>query len=350
MFRLGGVGAAVLALAASSVDGQRADAGRCPAGEQCADDTPEGLQFEGAQVSWFIGNGLATTAVGGYQVVRVTDNATGLPLDVPFLAEATNTGAHAAAPGDGPQVALSASAEGQGFLRISRVADDYLFDRIAIDSRPIARIAARPTLRTSWPVFGGGGWAVLAGGSAEIAIALYGADDDWLIDESMQIATPTPSQRTGWDAVVISPPDAGVYRIGVTAGDGVTAELLVDAVDSLAAVIARTPEGSASVGQSFDVCFDARSFDERSVYGSAWSFEITGDAVPNPAADQLYPHCVNLRATNPGSVRVIATSSGRSALSTYSITGSSSRLVAPRGWLSGRDLGERAATAATAED
>jgi len=224
MLRAGGVGAAALALAASSTDGQRAGSGWCPEGEQCADDTPAGLEFEGAQVSWFIGNGVAATAVGGRQTVRLTDKTTGLALELPFLAEATNRSAHAASPADGAQANLSASAEGLGYLRISRVADDYLFDRLTISSRPIATMEARPTIATSWPGFDDGAWAVFAGGQTEVAIALYDAEGGWLVDESMQLETPSPSTRTAWDALRISPTangtGPGTYAIAVSAGGG----------------------------------------------------------------------------------------------------------------------------------
>lgn len=346
MLRAGGVGAAALALAASSTDGERATDGWCPEGEQCADDTPEGLEFEGAQVSWFIGNGVATTAVGGRQTVRLTDKATGVALDVPFRAEATNLGAHAASAGSGAEVEVSASAEGEGYLRISRVADDYLFDRLTIRSRPIATIEARPTMAASWAGVGEDSWAVFAGGQTEIAIALYDADGGWLVDESMQLETPNPSTVVAWDALRITPTTsgtgAGTYPIAVSAGGGqVTTVVTIDVVESVDLVTAWGPDGTHAVGSTIEACFEASS-GGKDVLGVPWTFEVVGLADPAPSAEQVHEGCLKVRFTAPGTVTVRGVADGRSAVTTF--TAISGARVRPQGpWLSARDLGDRAA-------
>lgn len=344
MLRAGGVGAAALALAASSTDGERANSGWCPEGEQCADDTPEGLEFEGAQVSWFVGNGVAATAVGGRQTVRLTDKTTGLALDLPFRAEATNRSAHAASAGGGAQANLSASAEGEGYLRISRVADDYLFDRLTVRSRPIATLEARPTMATSWPGFDDGSWAVFAGGETEIAIALYDADGGWLVDESMQLETPSPSTVAAWDALRVSPPTGGngTYPIAVSAGGGqVTRVATLDVVDNVDLVTAWSPDGTHTVGSTAEACFVA-STGGKDVFGAPWTFEVAGPADPEPTSEQLHERCLKVRFTEPGTVTLRGVADGRSATTTFTvISGARIRPAAP--WVSTRDLGDRAA-------
>jgi hypothetical protein len=347
MLRAGGVGAAALALAASSTDGDRANSGWCPAGEQCADDTPEGLEFEGAQVSWFIGNGVATTAVGGWQTVRLTDKTTGLALALPFGAEATNRSAHTAYPDGGAQVNLAASAEGEGYLRITRVADGYLFDRLTVTSRPIASFEVRPTMATSWPGFDDGAWAVFAGGQTDLAVALYDADGGWLVDESMQLATPTPSTVVAWDAVRVSPPrgGTGTYLIAVSAGGGQVSDAAsVDVVENVDVVSSWGPDGTHTVGSTAEACFLATT-GGRDVFGAPWTFEITGPADPEPASEQLHERCLKVRLTGPGIVTIRGIADGRSATTTFTaISGARARTVAP--WVSTRDLGDRAAASA----
>ncbi len=337
--RIGGVGAAVLALAASTTEGDRSNAGRCPAGEQCADDTPEGLAFEGAQVSWFIGNGVAHTAVGGAQTVRITDNLTDAALDLPFTPKVTSA-AHQVSVAATAAVTLSASAAGTGYLRITRVADGYLFDRLAIESRPIARMQARPTMNESWPGFGTESWAAWAGERVEVAVALYDSGGGWLIDESLEIASTVQVVRTAWDAAEILPLAAGTLELAVGAGD--RNELVqVTVVDTLTQVSGPGPQTRA-VGGTAEVCFQAFDGSVR-VFGVPWSFQITGPGQALAAAEQDHPSCLELRTTGAGSITVTASIGNRSATGTVEVTGSAARTAPASGWVSRTDLGERAA-------
>jgi hypothetical protein len=307
-FRVGGVGAAVLALAAStSVEGgERGNSGWCPEGEQCADDTPQGLSFEGQTVSWSMWGegGVSATAVGGTQTVRLWDKETGLELDVPFVVDTTNRVAHSAAVGDGPEAVVSAPFEGQGYLRIARVADNYLFDRLLIESAPIARIEARPSLRASYPTGSFDQWAVLAGGTTEVAVGLFTANELRLIDESMQLATPTASARTAWDAVRITVP-AGErgYEVAVASGT-FTGVAGVPVVDDITEITTWGATGGV-VGESKHVCFLAKS-GTLDVHGIGWTFEVAGAAEPAPAAEQIYERCVKIVPTRAGTATVIA--------------------------------------------
>jgi hypothetical protein len=347
--RLSGLGAALLALAASSTDGQRASSGWCPEGEQCADDTPEGLAFEGAQVSWFIGNGLIPTAAGGHQTVRITDKVTELPFELPFLATVTNLDDHGAAVAGEALARIEASGEGTGHLRIARVQDNYLFDRVAIESKAIERAAVRLTMNQRWPRIDDRPFALWAGGEAELSVALLAAGDGWLADESLQIATSSPSQPVAWDAVrVTAPAAAGELTVGIGAGGGrFTATATVPVVDALTAVEAWSGGGDRAVGAELEVCFVAGA-GAVEVHGVRWAFDLIGPVEPLPAAEQEYPNCVDVRLTGPGTASVTASAGGQRATTTYNVTGSSARGVVERGarawpWAGDRrEPGERA--------
>lgn len=336
--RLGGVGAAALALAASSTEGERGTGGRCPAGEQCANETPEGLAFEGAQVSWFIGNGVANTAVGGSQTIAIIDNIDDQPLAWPFEPKVTGTSFSVAAAGEA-SVSLSASAAGTGYLRITRPADGYLYDRLSIESRPVARMQARPSLTESWPGFGSDSWAAYAGSTIDVAVALYDAGGGWLIDESMNINASTLVRRTGWDSVEIRPTAAGTTDILVGAGDR-NDTVQVTVVDSLTQIRGPSAQQRAVNGTA-EVCFDAFDGSVR-VFGAPFAFQVSGPGLILPASEQEHRSCLDVRATGLGTIVVTASVGNLTATGQVDVTSSAARTTIPPGWVSRFDLGERA--------
>jgi len=336
--RVGGVGAAVLALAASSTEGDRSTGGRCPAGEQCANETPEGLAFEGAQVSWFIGNGVANTAVGGSQTINIIDNIDERPLTWPFVPAVTSS-AHSVSAAGEASATLSASAAGSGYLRITRPADGYLYDRLSIESRAVARMQARPSLTESWPGFGTDSWAAYAGSTVDVAIALYDSGGGWLIDESMNITANTLVRRTAWDSVEIRPTAAGTTDVLVGAGDR-NDTVQVTVVDTLTSITGPSPQQRAVNGAA-EVCFNAFDGTVR-VFGVPYGFQVSGPGLILPLAEQDHRSCLEVRATGLGTIVVTASVGNLTATGQVDVTSSAARTTIPTGWVSRFDLGERA--------
>lgn len=338
--RVGGVGAAVLALAASSTDGERAR-GDCPSGERCAEETPEGLSFEGAQVSWFIGNGVANTAVGGGQTILITDKATDAPLAFAFAAKVTSDVFEAGVAG-AASATLSASAAGRGHLRITRAGSDDLFDRIAIESRVIDRMQARPTMNETWPGFSSDSWAAFAGGSVEVAVALYDSGGGWLVDDTMQLTSNALVRRTAWDALELRPTAAGTVTLQVGAGDR-NDSVPVTVVDTLTEVSGPGPQDRA-VGMTAEVCFQALAGSVR-VFGVPWEFVVSGPGEALAAAEQLHHNCLSVRTTGLGTITVTAHHGQLSASGEINVVSGATRRAAPAaGWVTRTDLGERAAS------
>jgi hypothetical protein len=336
--RVGGVGAAVLALAASSTEGDRSTGGRCPAGEQCAIETPEGLAFEGAQVSWFIGNGVANTAVGGAQTIQIIDNIDEQPLTWPFEPKVTS-GAHTVAAAGESAVTLSASAAGTGYLRITRPAAGYLYDRLSVESRPVARVQARPSLTESWPGFGTESWAAYAGSTVDVAVALYDSGGGWLVDDTMNLTANTLVRRTAWDSIEIRPTVRGTTDILVGAGDtNETAQVSV--TDALTSITGPAPQQRAVNGNA-EVCFNAFDGSIR-VFGAPYAFQLTGPGLILPAAEQEHRSCVEVRATGLGTIVVTASVGNLSATGQVDVTSSATRAAVAKGWVTRFDLGERA--------
>jgi hypothetical protein len=345
--RVGGVGAAVLALAASSTEGDRSAGGRCPAGEQCANETPDGLAFEGAQVSWFIGNGLANTAAGGAQTVRIIDNTDQQPMIWPFEPKVTSTAFSASNTGEAT-ARLEASAVGSGYLRITRPADGYLYDRIAIESRMVSRMEARPSLTESWPGFGSDSWAAYAGSYVDVAVALYDSGGGWLVDEDMAITGTSFVRRTAWDSVEILTPTApGTATLSVSAGesDGTVLVTVTDRITSIAGPGAQT----RAVNAIAEVCFAASDGSVR-VFGVPYLFTITGPGQLLEDPQQEYRSCARVRATGLGTIVVTANADGAlTATGQINVTSSATSAKVPSGWVSRSDLGERAASPASDE-
>lgn len=332
MTRILGLGLAVVVLGASSTDGQRANTGWCPEGEQCADDTPEGLTFEGAQVSWFIGNGLIPTAAGGTQRVRITDKATEQLFDLPFVANATNREAHRASVAGVALANIEASGEGTGYLRIARVQDDYLFDRVAIESKSIARAEVRSTIAARWPQLEERPFVLWAGGEAELSIALLDRADGWLADDSLRIDSAAPNQRIAWDAIRVEVPTApGNLAVSATAGGGFAIDGSLRVVNDLTAVRAWNTGGDRTVGSQQEVCFTAQ-VDAVDVLGVDWVFDLTGPVTPAPAAEQVHPNCLMVSFTGPGAATITASVVGLSATTTYNVTSSAARVVERPAW------------------
>jgi hypothetical protein len=333
MTRIVGLGLAVVVLGASSTDGQRANTGWCPEGEQCADETPAGLMFEGAQVSWFIGNNLIPTAVGGTQTVRITDKVDGLPFDeLPFLADATNREAHRAEVAGAAMVRISGDAEGTGYLRIARVHDNYLFDRVAIESKAIARAEVRPTTISRWPQVADGPYVLWAGGEAELTVALRDADDGWLADESMRLDADAPNQLIAWDAIRLQvPATATAVSVTGTAGGGFAISDDVAVVDTLTEVAAWSTDGEVRIATQREVCFTARA-GAIEVVGVDWVFDVAGPVARAPLAEQLHPNCLQVSFVAPGTATITASAGGRSVTATYNVVNSAARVVERPAW------------------
>lgn len=344
--RLGVVGGAALALLASTEAGERAQDGACPAGETCAPETPDGLLFEGAPLGTWPVSTAHTIAAGGRQTFRITYPG-GAAFDLPFVAK-VSAGGHRIVATGADRAVVAADTETTGYLR---VLDDagQLYDRLSIDSAPIAAITAAPSYAAAYPQIEPTRWAAFAGGEATVALRLTDRNGRRLVDEGLALRGPTPAARTGWDSFTLTTGPAGVIALSVEAGGGAAREVrvpVVDVVDEVT-VPARRQTG---VGGDVDVCFTAwlrgdrgDSSDDTLVIGAPRTYRITGPATP--LATQAYGSCLQLHTDADGTVVVDATIAGRTYTATIDVRGASPRDASGfAAWLRAPSEGERAAS------
>jgi len=335
-----------LLLVPACFGGERADSGKCPAGETCSDLTPQGLQFVGQN---FAGStnlvGPFATAIGGTQDIHIEiEAALGVyvPLQYAFTADDDGGLGIKIDHVEGTVVGVRGVASRTNYLRISDADSGLLFDRhelagAAVDKLQIITASAESVPDDLDIAF--------AAGNIEVGVALFGQvqtdhgpEDQRVVDDSMalDLAGATP---TTWDAVALNGAAAGTYSLGITAGDRPTANLDVVVVDGLDQIEA-APHNPTTVQPSFTstVCFDGLA-NGRYVAQLVWHFTVDGVAPING----VLGNCVTFSTQKTsGTIEVSASAMGKQATVTLPVAAARTAPLAPIK-LAPATAGERAA-------
>ena len=295
--------------------GERAGArGQCPAGETCSALTPGGLGFAGANTVNEAGKDkLLPTAIGGTQTVTAYYANPPLVLYVAGFDAKLVDSRIATLESPGPtSLVLRGVSEGKALLRLLEPGTNKLLDRTEITTAAVARVSLIP--RELW--YEGVGlpaeqWAILANNPAEIGVMLFDADNNQVIDESLDLQTHGAEvARRAWDRFEIRAAATDSLSIVVRAGGhplGASAQV-VSSIDDI--VKDRpTSEGATPLklkvgGTRTAFCFLAKSA-STTVVGAQWTFEPSESVTitsPEPPSDTppweappfTRPSCVTL--------------------------------------------------------
>ena len=321
--------------------GERAETGECPPGEICSDDTPSGLNFDGASLSdGFLDFGPHPTLVGGTQAIRLeyAPDAFGFrPLDLPYLADDEGGRGVKVDHTSGSVVTLRGVAAGSNYLRITDPGGD-LYDRKQVSGARLTEIRVVPTRSESIVP---GEAVVFAPGAQDVTVALVGETEGGgrvrAVDESMTIALPG-ANRTRWDTLRFAAATVGHHALTVTAGDCPAASLDVEVVAGADALVAQVPLSPIVVGQGSFVCFSAHAAG-RHVAGLAWTFSSDN----GPIQVWLDPNCAAVQPERAGTLTVTASAGGQTLAAAFTVAAQARRGGASPPAAHGSAAGERAA-------
>lgn len=309
-----------LFLAACNTAGERADTGKCPAGEVCSPSTPYGLHFIGNNLAdeLFGGNGPAATAIGGTQDVALEyDRGDGerIALSLPYDADDDGGLGVTVLSHAGSVVTVKGARSRSNYLRITDPQTGELFDRYMMSGAALTSMRlvgtsfeATPTDRPD---------LVFAPGEEEIGIALVGdvqessgTHAERIVDTSMILDLPGAT-RTSWDSIKIADAQVGTYPLMVTAGDKPAAAMPIEIVANADAVAPLSSSYTIPAGGSANVCFQATS-NGRYIYGLVWNFNVDGEAITHGKHD-LGRNCVSVSAEagSSGTIPVSAAAGGK---------------------------------------
>jgi hypothetical protein len=315
-FRLGALGAAVLASVASNSPegGERTD-GECPAGETCSPDTPNGLYFGATPLGDEVFDNVVEphrTAVGGRQTLTAWLDG---DADTPFTGfQALPAGpAFEVVAATGNTIGVRGLATGTDYLRLVDPANRELYDRIALDVAEVADVRVVPNrlfLAGDKALYEAAKPAVVyrAGASSlSFVIALYDANGVRLVDETLQMTLGPAFERDAstWDR--FRPSGAlttGDKSLGFGLGDGSTGSVsltVVDAADDVTWVAGtgagedRMPAGGVVLGRAQRFCFRAEN-GGRPVIGATFAYAAT----PGLTVEATTSSCVNVTGAGVG--------------------------------------------------
>lgn len=297
--------------------GERRATGQCPAGEDCSDTTPGGLDFVGnSLVNDILWSGPRPTAVGGTQTVALEyDRGDGIDvaLDLPFIADDDGGIGVRVASTSGSQVTVQGMGSRTNYLRILD-SDGFLMDRKQLTGAALTSMELVPTDFEAIPADRLIAFNV---GPRPIGVALYGDVQqasgpvaERLVDTSMQLALAS-ADRLAWDMLRIDFAP-GTYPLTVTAGDKPPATLDVVVVDHADAVGLQAGEPTTiAPNQSRSVCFEALT-GSRHIVGLTWTFNVEGKVTTHGDGDFMR-NCIDVTTTkSSGSVSIQASAGGQS--------------------------------------
>ena len=298
--------------------GERAMTGECPRGEICSDDTPSGLNFDGASLSdGFLDFGSHPTLVGGTQAIRLehAPDALGFrPLTLPYLADDEGGRGVKVDHTSGSVVTLRGVASRTNYLRITDL-DGALYDRKQFEGASLTEIRVVPARSEQIAT---GDAVVFAPGSQDLTVALVGETEGGLaeraVDESMTIALPGAT-RTRWDTLRFSAATVGLHSLTVTAGDRPAAAIDVEVVAGADSLIAQAPLSPLAVGQGSIVCFSAHAAG-RHVAGLAWTFSSDN----GPIQAWLAPNCAAVQPERAGTLIVTASAGAQTLEAPFTVS------------------------------
>lgn len=331
----------VAPLAACSL-GERAISGECPRGEVCADETPSGLDFEGASLTdVFLDFGPHPTLVGGTQAIHLSYAPAGgawRPLDLPYLTDDSGGRGVKVDHTSGPIVTLRGVAARANYLRITDPGGN-LYDRKQLAGASLSEIRIVPRRPE---MVAPGEAVVFAPGTVEVTVALHGETDGAparAVDESMAIALPGAT-RIAWDTLRLPGAAIGFYPLTVTAGDRPETTLEVEVVGGADALALQLPSSPLVVAQVATVCFSAHAAG-RHVAGLSWTFEADNGT----AGGSLFANCAAVTPKQAGPLSLTARAGGKTLTTAFTVEAPARRtdaVVAPQP-AHGSPAGERAA-------
>lgn len=288
----------------------------CPTGETCSSATPQGLYFQGPTPFYGIGpNGPLTVAVGGTEKVTVlaTSNSEDT-FDSAF--DAAGTSVIQIDEVTPPDVQVSASAAGKGYLRILQKGTDKLLDRVEVLSAKAAKTALVPSTKvwvdTDVPQ---NGWAVFAGATVQIGAQLHSASDAPLVDQSMKLvitgAGTADKTQALWDVVKLTAGASGDVLVTATLGDGTSFSqsypvvASIDEITRVPGALGGPDDAPVAPEEQKILCFRAKAKD-LVVVGAPWKLTSDSDVV---VEGDLFDSCalVSSKVVGKHTVTVSAT-------------------------------------------
>lgn len=324
-----------LSLVACDTAGERADTGKCPAGEVCSAATPRGLHFIGVTLAddLLSGNGPAATAVGGTQEVSLEyDRGNGLfaPLNLPYATDDDGGLGVTVVGHTGAVVTVKGARSRTNYLRIVDPQTGELYDRYMLTG---AALSAMRLVGTEFESVPAGRRLAFATGDQTIGVALDGEVQsssgpraERIVDTSMVLDLPGAT-RSSWDSVRIPNAQVGTYPLVVTAGEKPAATLPIEVVAGADALAVIGPQPTVPPNSQTLVCFEATN-NGRYVYGLTWTFQANGVTRTNGKGD-LVRNCISVSSTgmSTGSVPVTASAGGQS-MAVNVLVGQAARSIA----------------------
>jgi len=301
---------------AACTGGERANSGKCPAGETCSPLTPNGLHFIGNELADDLNLvGPSPTAIGGSQAVAIQyDRGDGIliALDLPFTADDDGGQGVKVTGTSGSVVTITGEGSRSNYLRILDADDGTLFDRKMLTGAAIDTIEVLPMNFERVPAHTDLAWAA---GDFDIAVALWGQvqessgpTEERLVDNTMSLGYQY-GQTTGWDSLHVTAAPVGTQPLTITAGDKPPLDVDIVVVDAADQIVPLDSPDHLQPNLSSDVCFSALA-GNRTVVGFPWTFTVDGVAAPG----SIEPNCVAVSTTRTsGTVSVVGTAGGQSA-------------------------------------
>lgn len=307
-------------LVACNTAGERADTGKCPAGEVCSNATPRGLHFIGVTMAdeLLSGNGPAATAIGGTQEVALEyDRGDGVRVAMNLAYDADDDGGLGVGVvgHSGSVVTVKGARSRSNYLRIIDPATGELYDRYTVTGAALKQMRIVGTEFESLP--SNRPDIVFATGDQEIGVALVGdvqensgTTAERIVDTSMVLDLPG-SIRTSWDSVRIANAVVGIYPLRVTAGDKPAAALPIEVVATADAISVIGAQPTVPANSHGTVCFQA-THNSRYIYGLTWTFHTNGMTRVNGKSDILR-NCISVSSEGmaSGSIPVTAAAGGQ---------------------------------------
>ena len=309
---------AVFAATGCALAGDRVG-GVCPAGETCSNQSPDGLFFLGASMADSFGGGVAITAAGGSQTIKVLlgSNTDSPPFKDTFDASTSDVTVAAIGSIAPPNVTVSGKADGTTSLRLLESGTTKLLDRVDIQVATISKVTLFPRELFLVAADDGTPWAVLAGAKAPMIVQLAAENKDRLVDEKLTFAPATGSAtQQAWDVFEITAGDVGEASFTVKAGQAsftpkATIVAKIDGIEGSKLLNQLGADGTIEASQDQALCFVGKSGAARTV-GAQWTFTGSDTITITPQAGDPkgMSSCVRLKGTAVGPAKLTVEASG----------------------------------------
>jgi hypothetical protein len=293
--------------------------GVCPAGETCSNQAPNGLFFLGASTADSFGGGVAITAAGGSQTIKVLlgSNTDSPPFKDTFDASTSDVTVAAIGSIAPPDVIVSGKSDGTTSLRLLESGTTSLLDRVDIQVATISTVTVFPRELFLLAADDGTPWAVLAGAKAPMIVQLAAENKDRLVDEKLTF-TPDAGSATqqAWDVFEITAGDAGEALFTVKAGQAsftptATIVAKIDGIEGSRFLNQLGADGTLEASQDQVLCFVGKSGAARTV-GAEWTFtgSETITITPQAGDPKGMSSCVQLKGSTVGPAKLTVAASG----------------------------------------